>query len=70
MKTLSRDEVNEIIRVRQGERSLRTFAKEVGMSAAYLSDVLRCNREPGPRLLRVLRLDKRKVVTVTYSARR
>ena len=62
--------MNEIIRTRQGERSLRTFAKEVGMSAAYLSDVLRCNREPGPRLLRVLRLDRHKIVTVTYTAQK
>jgi hypothetical protein len=36
------------------------------LSASYLSDLLRGNREPGPRLLKLLKLRKRKVTEVTY----
>ena len=67
MTTFDRTQVNELIRKKQGERSLRTFATAIGLSAAYLSDVLRGNREPGPRLLSLLRL-KRLRTTVYVRA--
>lgn len=31
--------------------SLRAYARKIGVSAPYLSDVLRGRRSPGPRLL-------------------
>ena len=67
MTTFDRIQVNELIRKRQGTRSLRSFATAIGLSAAYLSDVLRGNREPGPRLLSLLRL-KRLRTTVYVRA--
>lgn len=59
--------MNNVIRKRQGKQSLREFAKGLGMSAAYLSDVLRGNRDPGPRLLEFLRLERTKITTITYT---
>jgi hypothetical protein len=53
---VTREEINQMIRQRQGKRSLREFSKHVGLSVAYMSDVLRGNREPGPTLLTFLKL--------------
>lgn len=38
--------------------SLRAYARQLDVSAAYLSDVMRHNREPGPRLLHALGFTK------------
>lgn len=43
-------ELVDIIKKRQGKISLRTFAKSIGLTAAYLSDVYRGNRPVGPKL--------------------
>ena len=42
--------------------SLREAARAWKMSAAYLSDVLNGKREPGPKILKVMGLEKRVVV--------
>jgi hypothetical protein len=66
METLTRAEVNDLIRQKQGERSLRAFSKSLKLSVAYLSDVLRNNREPGPGILRHFGLKRVKETSVTY----
>ena len=62
MKTVTRTQINHMLRKRQGGTSLRSYALKTGFSVAYLSDVLRNNRDPGPRLLVLLGLRKRKTV--------
>jgi len=62
MKTVTRTQINHMLRKRQGSTSLRGYALKTGFSVAYLSDVLRNNRDPGPRLLVLLGLRKRKTV--------
>ena len=60
--------VVSILRVLAKSRgSLRALAREIGISPAYLSDVLRGNRYPGPKIAKYLSL-KRKV-TWTRTAR-
>jgi transcriptional regulator with XRE-family HTH domain len=54
----------------QGERSLRTLAKELKLSAAYVSDVLRGNREPGPKILAPLHLRRVKTTVIYYVKER
>jgi len=54
------------LKTRQGERSLRQFARELGISAAYLSDVYLGRREPGPKVLQSLGLSKRVGRKVDY----
>ena len=67
MATLNRSEVNQMLIRKQGQQSLRGYAKELGISAPYLSDILRCNREPGPKILKLLQLRKIKSVNVVYE---
>ncbi len=50
--------------------SLRQYAKQLNVSAAYLSDVYRGRRDPGPTLLEYLGLERKVVTTVTYVKRR
>jgi len=50
-----------ILREQIAKSSLRKLATEIGCSAAYLSDVMRGNRQPGPTVLKYLGL--RKIVT-------
>jgi transcriptional regulator with XRE-family HTH domain len=54
---------------RQGERSLRQFAAELGVAPSYLSDVYRGRREPGPKILRLLGVRKRVTRSVEYEVR-
>lgn len=48
-------------------RSLRALAREIGCSPAYLSDIMRGNRNPGPKILVYLQLS-REVKTRYVSA--
>jgi len=43
-------------RVRQAGQTQQTVARDLGISAAYLSDVLSGRREPGQKLLTALGL--------------
>lgn len=48
----------KMLRKRQGKRSLRALAREIGCAAPYLSDVYRGRRTPGPKILAFLGLTK------------
>jgi len=50
MKKVTRDEVIAVIRKETEGSSLRQAAKRFGISAAYLSDILRGNREISDRI--------------------
>ena len=63
-------DILEALRQKQGNRSLREFAKEVGCTAAYLSDIYRGNRPPARKILNWLGLVRRKHVKVTYVFQR
>lgn len=53
---MTKAEVIKLIRKMQGSASIRAFAREIGVSAAYLSDIYHNKRNPGPRVLEALRL--------------
>jgi hypothetical protein len=67
MDRYTRKGVNNLLRKAQGERSLRIFAKDLKISAAYLSDILNCKRHPGPVVLSFLGLRLEKRITVHYA---
>lgn len=67
MATFTREQVNEMLRKKQGERSLRAFARDMNISAPYLSDVLRLNREPGRKILNMLKLRRIRLVSTHYE---
>lgn len=49
----------------QARGSQRALAKYLGVSPAYLSDVLKGRREPGPKILDALGMTKRTVYAPT-----
>lgn len=58
MITLS-DVIKRIRREVERCGSQAAFAKEIGISRAYLNDVLTGNRKPGKTILQHLKLEKR-----------
>ena len=64
---MRREQVMARMRKLQGKQSLRQFAKSIGVSVAYLSDIYRNRRDPGPAILDILKISKR--TTVEYEAK-
>jgi hypothetical protein len=62
-----KEEVVGQLKKKQGQRSLREYARSIGCSAAYLSDVYLGRRAPGPKLLDELGLERQVVTKVTYK---
>lgn len=56
MKTYSDKEIMDALRRRQGEKSYRAFAKEIGVSYAHLREVMIGTRSPGQKFLDYLGL--------------
>ncbi len=63
MKT---EDVIEVLRKRQGEMSLREYARIVGCSHSYLYDLYNGGRSPGNKIMKFLGLKKRRVVETSY----
>lgn len=61
MKKLTRDELLEMLLEKQGDRPAYKLADELGISPAYLSDIMRGKSEPGPSILEALGLEKETV---------
>lgn len=58
----------QMLKAGQGARSMRAYAKEIGISAAYLSDIYRARRgADGPKILTYLGLEKVTTVRVEYK---
>ena len=60
----------KMLKARMTGRSLRSVAREIPCSAAYLSDIMLGKRNPGPRVLDYLGLDRAVDKSVTYRYRR
>ncbi len=60
-KRLTVDEVIDLMRKRQGERTQRDLAEELGVSQQYLNDVYLRRREPGESILKGLGIVRRVV---------
>jgi transcriptional regulator with XRE-family HTH domain len=62
---MTREEVVALLQRRVDRAgSQNAVAKEIGVTAAYIGDVLRGKRDPGPSILSVLGL--RRQVQITY----
>lgn len=57
-RKITKDQVIEILRKRQGERPARQLAEELGVTPQYLSDVFSGRREIGPSILAGLGLER------------
>lgn len=67
MATITHTMVLERLRKRQGKRTLREFAKELGISYQYLADVYIGRRGLGETILRQFKLVKNPPGEPTYS---
>lgn len=69
--TLTREQVIEKLTQAKGKRSLRDYAKAMGISHVYLWEVLSGRRAPGPSVLDWMGLvEKTTVVTVYVPKKR
>ena len=60
-------ELVALIKKRQGDTSLRTFAPTLGVTAAYLSDVYNGNRPVGPRLCAAMGYARTRTVRTQFK---
>jgi transcriptional regulator with XRE-family HTH domain len=67
-RTYTREDVLDMLKKKQGDRSLRRFAEELEISAAYLSDIYRGNRRPGKSVLLHLGLAEQEPAEPMYVA--
>jgi transcriptional regulator with XRE-family HTH domain len=67
VKTFTQDKVVEMLRKKQGNRSLRALARELGISPAYLSDIYKGRRNPGPAILDGFGLHKKVTISTQYE---
>lgn len=59
IQTLSRDEVIGMLRAQiEKAGSLREWARRAKLSPAYISDIMRGRRDPGPPILAALKVQK------------
>lgn len=58
-KTMNVEQVRSLMKKQQGERSLRTFARDLGITPAYLSDLYLGRRDPGEKVLSKLNIQRR-----------
>jgi hypothetical protein len=59
MKLLTLDDVLALMKTRQGKRLNKNFAKTLGISASYLSDIYGKKRDPGDSVLRAMGIERR-----------
>lgn len=69
-RTMERDKVIRKMKDAQGEKSLRSYASSLSCSAAYISDIYNGRRDPGPKVLSSLGLEKQRKTTVVYKEKR
>ena len=59
MKTIKPFEIPELLRRKQGDRSQKELAEELGISPQHLGDLLQGYRMPGKALRKRIGIDKR-----------
>lgn len=62
-KPITRETVIEMMKERQGGRTITALAAEFGVSKAYISDVYNGRRDPGPSILTPLGLESKEVIS-------
>jgi len=66
---VTKEDIIRLLQQKQGDRSLRSFAADMGCSASYLSDIYLGRREPGPKITAFLGFERRTTVQTTYEKR-
>jgi transcriptional regulator with XRE-family HTH domain len=55
---MTEGDVVALLRKRQGSRTAKEFADEIGISQPYLSDIFAFRRSPGPKIQEFLGIEK------------
>ena len=55
---LTQDGLIRWLEKRQGTRNNKEFAESLGLSGAYLGDIYAKKREPGPKVLRAIKVKR------------
>jgi transcriptional regulator with XRE-family HTH domain len=66
INTMTEQEVIALMRMTQGDTSLRAFATKIGVTPAYVSDIYNGRRSPGPGVLKFFGIGKERRVIVEY----
>lgn len=64
---MNRSQVVAELRRVQGTQNLRDFCEDLGISVAYLCRVYNGQREPGPKILEVMGLERTVTKIVLYQ---
>ena len=64
---MKHEEAVAVLKKKQGDLALRQFAQTLDVSAAYLSDIYRGNRQIGRKILRQAGMAKTVTVLVDYQ---
>jgi hypothetical protein len=67
MARMNQEQLLEMLKRKQGKRSLREFAQEIGITPAYLCDIYKGRRQGGAKLLRYFGMEKTVTVTSEYQ---
>ena len=68
---MSEQEFIDLLKKKAGDAgSGRALSRELGVSAAYLSDVMRGRRDPGPKILDPLGYERKVIIEKTVSNKR
>jgi hypothetical protein len=65
-KTVTQEEIIDLLKKEQGDRSLREFAPIFKVTAGYISDIYNHRRRPGLKVLKYFGIVKKRRVTVDY----
>ena len=65
-----KEDIIEKIVADKGDQSLRAYASTVGCSPMYISDILNNRRDPGPRLLNHLGIEREITKTIVYKPKK
>jgi transcriptional regulator with XRE-family HTH domain len=68
MKTIKTHQIPDLLRKKQGDRTQRELADELGISPQHLSELLGGSRMPGKALRRKIGIEKRVTFVVSEGA--
>lgn len=63
---ISHEQFVKLVKSRQGSSSLRVYAKTLGVTAGYLSDVYLGKRDAGPSLAKVMGYERERKTSVCF----
>jgi transcriptional regulator with XRE-family HTH domain len=64
--TMTEADLVGVMKAAQGEKTLRDWADEIGVTASYISDIYHGRRSPGAKVLKYFGIGKTRRVSIEY----